>query len=284
MDFELSDEQKLIRETAREFTDKEIVFQSRENARNHHFDLDLVEEDRRPGLPRRDRACRVRRRRPRLPLLRPDRRGDRPRRLGDPHGHLRADLARLLGHPQVGHRGAEAQVPAEALLRRVARLLRADRARHGLRRGEPEDAREEGRRRLGDQRREDVDLDGELREGRADLRADRPRARPQRASRASSSTPTSPASKRRRSSTRWACTPPTRRRSHSKTSRSPTTTCSARSARASKSRCRTSTRAATRSPPAASASARAASRSRSGTRRSANSSAARSRASSSCRR
>jgi butyryl-CoA dehydrogenase len=42
MDFELSDEQKLIKATAREFTDKEIVLQSRENARNHHFDTDLV--------------------------------------------------------------------------------------------------------------------------------------------------------------------------------------------------------------------------------------------------
>ncbi len=284
MDFELSDEQRLIKDTAREFTDKEIVLQSRENARNHHFDLGPGQEDRRPGLPRRDRAAGVRRRRPRLPLLRADRRGDRPRRLGDPHGHLGADLARLLGHPQVGHRGAEAEVPAEALLGRVARLLRADRARHGLGRGQPEDAREEDRRRLGDQRREDVDLDGQLREGRADLRADRPRARHKgprvlhrrhRPARLQS---------RRRSSTRWACTPPTRRRSHSKTSRSPTTTCSARSARASKSRCRTSTRAATRSPPAASASARAASRSPSTTRRSASSSAARSRASSSCRR
>jgi butyryl-CoA dehydrogenase len=44
MDFELSDEQRLIRATAREFTDKEIVLQSRENARNHHFDLDLVKK------------------------------------------------------------------------------------------------------------------------------------------------------------------------------------------------------------------------------------------------
>src|ERR1700684_2538101 len=44
MDFELSDEQRLIRDTAREFTDKEIVLQSRENARNHHFDVDLVKK------------------------------------------------------------------------------------------------------------------------------------------------------------------------------------------------------------------------------------------------
>jgi len=42
MDFDLSDEQRLIKQTAREFTDKEIVVQSRENARNHHFDLELV--------------------------------------------------------------------------------------------------------------------------------------------------------------------------------------------------------------------------------------------------
>jgi butyryl-CoA dehydrogenase len=44
MDFDLTDEQRLIKQTAREFTDKEIVIQSRENARNHHFDLDLVKK------------------------------------------------------------------------------------------------------------------------------------------------------------------------------------------------------------------------------------------------
>jgi butyryl-CoA dehydrogenase len=44
MNFDLTDEQRLIKETAREFTDKEIVVQSRENARNHHFDVDLVKK------------------------------------------------------------------------------------------------------------------------------------------------------------------------------------------------------------------------------------------------
>jgi butyryl-CoA dehydrogenase len=44
MDFDLTDEQELIRSTAREFTDKEIVVQSRENARNHHFDTELVKK------------------------------------------------------------------------------------------------------------------------------------------------------------------------------------------------------------------------------------------------
>src|SRR5438067_11542942 len=44
MDFELTDEQRLIKRTAREFTDREIVQQARENARNHHFDLELVQK------------------------------------------------------------------------------------------------------------------------------------------------------------------------------------------------------------------------------------------------
>jgi butyryl-CoA dehydrogenase len=42
IEFELTDEQKLIRETARDFTDREIVPVARENDRNERFDLDLV--------------------------------------------------------------------------------------------------------------------------------------------------------------------------------------------------------------------------------------------------
>ncbi len=44
MDFDLSDEQKLIQTTAREFTDREIVPVAGENSANHHFDLDLVQK------------------------------------------------------------------------------------------------------------------------------------------------------------------------------------------------------------------------------------------------
>jgi butyryl-CoA dehydrogenase len=43
MDFELTDEQRLIRETARAFTDNEIVDRARENDRNEHFDVELVQ-------------------------------------------------------------------------------------------------------------------------------------------------------------------------------------------------------------------------------------------------
>ena len=42
MNLELTDEQALIRQTAREFTDKELVPVAGANSQNHHFDLDLV--------------------------------------------------------------------------------------------------------------------------------------------------------------------------------------------------------------------------------------------------
>jgi alkylation response protein AidB-like acyl-CoA dehydrogenase len=42
MDFELTDEQQLIRETARDFADHEIAPRARDNDRNHHFDTELV--------------------------------------------------------------------------------------------------------------------------------------------------------------------------------------------------------------------------------------------------
>jgi butyryl-CoA dehydrogenase len=44
MDFDLTDEQRLIRETARDFVDNEIVPRARDNDRNAHFDLELVEK------------------------------------------------------------------------------------------------------------------------------------------------------------------------------------------------------------------------------------------------
>jgi alkylation response protein AidB-like acyl-CoA dehydrogenase len=40
--FELTDEQRLVHDTAREFADNEIVPRARENDRNEHFDLELV--------------------------------------------------------------------------------------------------------------------------------------------------------------------------------------------------------------------------------------------------
>jgi butyryl-CoA dehydrogenase len=42
MDFALTDEQELIRRTAREFTDREVIPAAKENSRSHRFDTDLV--------------------------------------------------------------------------------------------------------------------------------------------------------------------------------------------------------------------------------------------------
>src|SRR5918998_5136678 len=42
MNFDLTDEQELIRATAREFADREIFPRAKENARKEHFDLELI--------------------------------------------------------------------------------------------------------------------------------------------------------------------------------------------------------------------------------------------------
>jgi len=42
IDFELTDEQRLIRETARNFADNEIVPRVKDNDRNEHFDTELI--------------------------------------------------------------------------------------------------------------------------------------------------------------------------------------------------------------------------------------------------
>ena len=44
IDFELTDEQRLVRETARDFADGEIVPRARDNDRNEHFDTELVQK------------------------------------------------------------------------------------------------------------------------------------------------------------------------------------------------------------------------------------------------
>ena len=102
MDFALTDEQQLIRETARALH-RQRDRPAREGERpqpplRHRAGA----QDRRPGLPRRDRPARVRRRRPRLLDLRAHRRGGRARRLGDAHGRLGADVARVQRRSSAG--------------------------------------------------------------------------------------------------------------------------------------------------------------------------------------
>ena len=77
----------------------------------------------------------IRRRRDELRQLRPGRARDRARRFGLPLDDERAGLAGDGADQRVRHRGAEAEVPAEAGHRRVDRLLRPDRAQLRIRSG-----------------------------------------------------------------------------------------------------------------------------------------------------
>ena len=178
MDFELTDEQPLIRETAREFTDSEIAQRARENYRNEHFDLDLVHKIAAQGY---------------LGAIVPREYGGAGldyvtygmvvEEVGRGDSAMRTVVSVQTSlvcsaHPALGHRGAEAALPAQAVLGRVARVLRPHRARHRLGRGQPAHPGQEDGLGLGDQRRQDVDLDGQSRQRGADLRPDRSRARP----------------------------------------------------------------------------------------------------------
>ena len=116
IDFELTDEQQLIRETARDFADNEIVPRARENDRNRHFDHEMVtklgemgflgpilpEEYGGRGIDYRTYGA--------------DRGGGRAGRLLRAHRGVGDHLAGGLGHRDLGHRGAEAGADPRAVL------------------------------------------------------------------------------------------------------------------------------------------------------------------------
>ena len=109
MNLDLTDEQRLIRETARDFADREIIPRARDNDRNERFDLELVEKLGEMGY---------------LGAPVAEKYGGRSldyvsyglvveeigrARLLRPHGRVGADLARRRLDRAVGHRGAEAR-------------------------------------------------------------------------------------------------------------------------------------------------------------------------------
>ena len=122
-------------------------------------------EDRPGHLPRDGRARparhhhprSLRRRRAELRLLRPGGTRGRARRFRLPLDDERAELAGDGADQRLRHRGAEAEVPAQAGPRRVDRLLRPDRAEPRQRPGQHGHAREEGARRLFAVGQQDVD-------------------------------------------------------------------------------------------------------------------------------
>ena len=176
---ELSDEQRLIQETAREFVDNEVIPRARDSDRAEKFDIELArrlgdmgylgapvaEQYGGRGLDFTGYGL----------IVEEIGRGDSAMRTVV----SRPDLARLRLDRALGRRGPEAALAAATDLGRGFRLLRADRARHRLRRGQPAHPGGEDRRRLANQRPEDVDLARQRRRGRADLRPDRPREKAQ---------------------------------------------------------------------------------------------------------
>ena len=179
MDFALTDEQRLIKETARTFTDKEIVPRARDNDRNAHFDAELVAQMAEQGY---------------LGAIVPQEYGGAGldylsyglivEEIGRGDSSMRTvvSVQTSLVCSAIVRWGTEEQkqrYPPQAVLRRVAGVLRPHRARHGLRRRQPAHPRAQDGRGLGHQRRQDVDLDGQRRQAGAHLRPDRPGESPQ---------------------------------------------------------------------------------------------------------
>ncbi len=134
VDLDLTDEQRLISETARDFTDNEIIPRARENDR----DVSGSTSSSPAGSATWDISA------PRSPrstaaealdyvsyglIVEQIGRGDS----SCPDRRLGPDLARLRLDRALGHGGAEAALAAAAVRRRGFRLLRADRARRRLR-------------------------------------------------------------------------------------------------------------------------------------------------------
>ena len=70
MDFDLTDEQRAIQETVREFVDRRILPVAQENDINHHLDMGIIEGMAELGLLGAGDPARVRRRRARLRVAR----------------------------------------------------------------------------------------------------------------------------------------------------------------------------------------------------------------------
>ena len=236
MNLDLSDEQRLIEDTARQFADDFIAPRIRESDRNCRFDVELARRLGEMGYLGAPVAEEYGGRGLDYVVLRADHRADRADRQRRPDRHLGPDVARLRLDRALGDRGAEAALAARPLQRRGVRLLRTDRAGLRLRRRRDEDPRGADRRRLADRRPEDVDLARQRRRRRAGLRPDRPREGASRARLLPGPDRRRRASRRRRSTASSASAPPTPPRSPSTRSRSATTRCSARSATASRSR------------------------------------------------
>ena len=158
MDFDLSEEHRILEQTVRDWGAREIAPRIRDLDRAHQFDRSILPRMAELGLL----GCSV-------PVeyggagmdylcARSRQRGARVRRHVAAGDHVRARGAQLPDAALVGHRRSEAAVPGAAGAGEEDRDLRADRARGGQRRARHPDGRREEGRSLFPHRREDVDL------------------------------------------------------------------------------------------------------------------------------
>ena len=179
MDFELTDEQRLIQDTVRQFVDERVLPVAVQNDIDHKLDMELIEGMAELGILGIVDPGGIRRRRARLRGRGARLRGDRARRGGLPDADLRPRRPQLALAAQVRDRGAEAALADPAGEGREARVLRPDRAGRRLgRRVDALDGAPRGRH-VRAQRPEELDLLRVGRRPRARLREDRPRRRPQ---------------------------------------------------------------------------------------------------------
>ena len=155
---ELSEEERMVRDTARGFAQDYLMPRVIEAYRDETYDASMLPEMGKLGLLG-----------PTMPeeyggaglgyvgyglIARELERVDFGLPLGDVGAVLAGDVSDL----RLRHRGAAPQISAQARDRRNDRLLRPDRARPRLRSGLDGDARRKVRRRLQAQRRQDLDL------------------------------------------------------------------------------------------------------------------------------
>ena len=119
MDFDLTDEQRLLRDTVREFARSEVAPVAEELDRDEALPLRDRREAGRAGADGHPVPRGVRGRRRRHALLRARDRGAGAGRLLGLHHGRRAHLARHDADPPLGNRGAEGRVAARAVQRRA---------------------------------------------------------------------------------------------------------------------------------------------------------------------
>jgi hypothetical protein len=130
---ELTEEERMVRDTARDYAQEKLFPRVLKAFREEQLRSGDGARDGRARPARLDYPGRIRRRRPGLRRLRPDRARDRARRFRLPLGDVGAVLAGHASDLRLWQRGAAPQISAEARDRRVRRLLRPHRARPRLR-------------------------------------------------------------------------------------------------------------------------------------------------------